>query len=84
VLGTPPALILSQDQTLKLKWSPHPEVEQTLTLIACLTWLSNVVQFVKLIGGSPSSTAGELHPRLGNCQRHPLILDGFCPDSASR
>jgi hypothetical protein len=32
-------------------------------LIACLTWLSNVVQFVKCVGGSPPSTAGELNLR---------------------
>ena len=46
------------------------------TLIACLTWLSNVVQFVKCVGGSSSFVAGELHPRFRKCQRHPLILDG--------
>jgi hypothetical protein len=48
----------------------------TRTLIACLTWLSNVVQFVKCVGGSPPFAAGELDPRLRNCRRHPLILDG--------
>ena len=40
VLGTPPALILSQDQTLKLKWvalasAKRPTAAQLLTLIAC-------------------------------------------------
>jgi len=31
-------------------------------LIACLTWLSNVVQFVKCMGGSQPAMPGELHP----------------------
>jgi hypothetical protein len=43
VLGTPPALILSQDQTLKLKWSllrlarlrGLAQEATRLTLIAC-------------------------------------------------
>jgi hypothetical protein len=38
VLGTPPALILSQDQTLKLKCLPMPHccrTDDTSTLIAC-------------------------------------------------
>ena len=57
-----------------------------LTLIACLTWLSNVVQFVKCMSGSQPLAPGELHPArklrreaLRPCAslRHPLILDGF-------
>jgi hypothetical protein len=57
-----------------------------LTLIACLTWLSNVVQFVKCVSGSQPFAPGELHParklrraalRPRASLRHPLILDGF-------
>ena len=39
-----------------------PREHNFLTLIACLTWLSNVVQFVKCMGGSQPFTPGELHP----------------------
>jgi hypothetical protein len=52
-------------------------------LIACLTWLSNVVQFVKCVGGSPPAAAGELNQRPRDSRRHPLILDGFRPPSPS-
>src|SRR6476620_9167698 len=86
VLGTPPALILSQDQTLKLKWSPSPKAEQTLTLIACLNRLSNVVQFVKFMGGSQPSAGGELHPREPGCvKRSPPGLSSLGePSNLSR
>jgi hypothetical protein len=59
-------------------------------LIACLTWLSNVVQFVKCVSGSQPLAPGELHParklrraavRPRALLRHPLILDGFHPPS---
>ena len=42
-----------------------------------MTWLSNVVQFVKFIGGSQPATVGELHPLHRKALRHPLILDGL-------
>src|SRR5689334_15690109 len=51
VLGTPPALILSQDQTLKLKWSAAALAGRDKNRLtrAPVDWLSNVVQFVKFI-----------------------------------
>ena len=86
VLGTPPALILSQDQTLKLKWSPRRSAANS-NVDRLLIWLSNVVQFVKCMSGSQPLAPGELHPArklrreaLRPCAllRHPLILDGLC------
>ena len=42
-------------------------------------WLSNVVQFVKCMGGSQPDCRGELNPGRQLMPRHPLILDGFPP-----
>jgi hypothetical protein len=61
----------------QVKFVVPPEGESnSLTLIACLNRLSNVVQFVKLMSGSQPASGGELNPRLRLMPRHPLILDG--------
>jgi hypothetical protein len=91
VLGTPPALILSQDQTLKLNSLIPPKSRRSAegakadwtghnssNVDSLLIWLSNVVQFVKceVVRDPPGA---ELRPRSGNASRHPLILDGRPP-----
>jgi hypothetical protein len=69
VLGTPPALILSQDQTLMLKSSPFaPRLrgsarEQLINASALLIG-SCVVQFVKLDGSPPLRKRTMLPPAL--------------------
>jgi hypothetical protein len=52
-----------------LKTPPHRQT--SLTLIACLNRLSNVVQFVKLMSGSQPHAGGELHPRRPDCTAPP-------------
>ncbi len=93
VLGTPPALILSQDQTLKLNASSASHRlrgasakqlfnAERLLIDGSLTLFSSS----SYVGGSQPAASGELHPRPavvpGNSRRpepprHPLILDGF-------
>ena len=79
VLGTPPALILSQDQTLMLKASGPVARTQTLNARSLLIYGSiYVVQFVKLWDGSPLASEPELTAPQRLARRHPLILDGLC------
>ena len=73
VLGTPPALILSQDQTLKLNSLSFHFLRSSrcncLTQVSLLNWLSDclcqVRWFTALILANPAKC-------------HPLILDGLC------
>jgi hypothetical protein len=80
VLGTPPALILSQDQTLKLNsFAPPCGGTELFNVDRLLIKLSNVVQFVKLwVVRCPAPLVNyTFDPGLSfPMQRHPLILDG--------
>ena len=79
VLGTPPALILSQDQTLMLKASGPVARTQTFNARSLLIIGSiYVVQFVKLMDGSQLASEPELTAPQRLALRHPLILDGLC------
>ena len=72
MLGTPPALILSQDQTLKLKLStPLSENQTRLTRAPVDDLALHVVQFVKLMSGSQPPSVGELHPLTSDCTAPP-------------
>src|SRR5215510_14298357 len=64
VLGTPPALILSQDQTLMLKAHPPSPLRATAETFNARSLLIDgslyVVQFVKLLDGSQLASEPEL------------------------
>ena len=51
--------------------------EQLVNVDSLLIWLSNVVQFVKLMDGSPSAALVNYTRTPEIAERHPLILDGF-------
>ena len=81
VLGTPPALILSQDQTLKLNSLSFHILRcsrcNCLTQVSLLNWLSDCLLSSKVVrfdypSALACATASEF------TQRHPLILDGLC------
>jgi hypothetical protein len=81
VLGTPPALILSQDQTLKLKWSASALAglsETRLTRAPVDDMALHVVQFVKLKVVRSRPPVVNYTPDTRKTLRHPLILDGLC------
>jgi hypothetical protein len=81
VLGTPPALILSQDQTLMLKALASALARRDRTFNARSLLIDGslyVVQFVKLMDGSQLASEPELTAPQRLALRHPLILDGLC------
>ena len=85
VLGTPPALILSQDQTLKLKWSASAYGSRRTLQQDCLTQapVENGSR-IQILTSAPYDASARpfkfvCRPnRLRNCFGQTLILDGLC------